>query len=106
MKPLRPEHEVLQDWVHEVAEKLGRSVASLLEHGLRADEDFSCLRSVEVRPGMDMCVRFESAFAVIRPESAQAAVFTEHAGYVEFDLEQDAVVAEIVETVYRHDLDD
>jgi len=30
-------------------------------------------------------------------------MFTEHSGYVEFDLQEDSVVAEINETIYRQE---
>jgi hypothetical protein len=104
MKPLRPQKEVLRDWAPELALKLGRPVEVLLNNGLTA-HDFSGCSCVEIRSDYGIRVRISSAFALIRPEAAQAAVFSEHAGYIEFDLEPDSVVAEIVETIYRHDPD-
>lgn len=67
----------------------------------KSTNDFSADSSVEVRDPGGMVVRFSLAFAVIRPATKQAAVFTEHSGYVEFDLVEDSVVAEIHENAYR-----
>ncbi len=101
MKRLRPLKEVLRDWAPEVASKLKRQEAELVVRGLSAT-DFSSCQAVEVRlPGVTH--RFSFAFAVIRRETGEAAVFSEHAGYVEFQLADDDVVAEIVEDIYRHE---
>lgn len=100
MKPLRPWKEVLVDWAPEVASKLKRAEAALLASGLSAT-DFSPSHAVEVRL-TGVTHRFSSAFAVIRPKTGQVAVFSEHAGYVEFQLSEDDVVAEIDEEIYRH----
>src|ERR1700712_2082490 len=96
MKPLRPQKEVLRDWVPELAVKLGRPVAELLSRGLSA-YDFSSSTSVEVRFPYGLTHRFTFAFAVVRESTGEAAIFSEHAGYVEFQLVEDCVVAEIEE---------
>ena len=101
MKPLRPFREVLSDWAPEVASKLKRAEAELLARGLSAT-DFSPSQAVEIRL-TGVTHRFSFAFAVIRPETGEAAVFSEHAGYVEFQLADDDVVAEIAEDIYRHE---
>ncbi|MBX3725427.1 MAG: hypothetical protein KF823_05865 [Xanthomonadales bacterium] len=49
-----------------------------------------------------MTTRIELAFALIRPEQNIAAVFSEHCGYLKFDLREDSVVAEIREEIYTH----
>lgn len=102
MRPLRPPLEVLKDWSTELTVKLGRSQDEIITHGLCAD-DFSPACSVEVRDPSGMVVRFSFAFAVIRPAAKQAAVFTEHCGYVEFYLTEDSIVAEIHENIYRQE---
>ena len=100
MRPLRPPQEVLRDWSAELSVKLGRPQDEIITRGLSA-YDFSADSFVEVRDPSGMVVRFSLAFAVIRPAGKQAAVFTEHSGYVEFDLIEDGVVAEIHENIYR-----
>ena len=102
MKPLRSWKEVLRDWLPEVAAKLNRTEAELLSRGLSAT-DFSSSRSVEVRFPYGLTHRFSFAFAVVRPLTGEAVVFSEHAGYVEFQLVDDCVVAEIDEDIYRHE---
>jgi hypothetical protein len=102
MKPLRPWKEVLRDWVPEVATKLERPEAELLSRGLSAF-DFSSSKSVEVRYPYGLTHRFTFAFAVVRPLTGEAAVFSEHSGYVEFQLVDECVVAEIDEDIYRHE---
>ena len=102
MKPLRPWKEVLSDWASEVASKLERPEAELQARGLSAT-DFSSSQAVEIRL-TGVTHRFNSAFAVIRPDTGEVAVFSEHAGYVEFHLSEDDVVAEISEEIYRHDV--
>ena len=104
MKPLRRQIDVLRDWATELSARLGRPVEEILANGLTA-HDFSSDSSVEVRTDYGVRTRISLAFALIRPELGQAAVFSEHSGYVEFDLEPDTVVAEIVESIYRHDPD-
>ncbi len=100
MKPPRSPKEVLRDWAPEVARKLQRSQEELLSCGLGAS-DFSPSRSVEIRfPGATH--RFSFAFVVVRPDTGEAAVFSEHAGYVEFQLVDECVVAEISEETYWH----
>ena len=100
MRPLRPQREVLRDWSTELSVKLGRPQGEIITRGLSAT-DFSAGSSVEVRDPNGMVVRFSLAFAVVRPTTRQAAVFTEHGGFVEFDLIEDSVVAEIHEDIYR-----
>ncbi len=101
MKPIRPWKEVLRDWAPEVASKLQRPEVELLARGLSAT-DFSSAHAVEVRLS-GVTHRFSFAFAVVRPETGEAAIFSEHGGYVEFQLGDDDVVAEIVENIYRHE---
>ena len=100
MKPLRPTKDVLADWAQELSERLERPCDRILAEGLSA-HDFSPCDSVEIRQPSGMTIRFGYAFAMIRPALKQAVVFTEHDGYVEFDLSEDAVVAEINERIYR-----
>ncbi len=102
MKPLRPWKDVLTDWAQELSERLGRPRDEILAQGLSAD-DFSPCDAVEVRQPSGMTIRFGYAFAVVRPATKEAAVFTEHDGYVEFDLFEDSVVAEISENIYRQE---
>lgn len=104
MRQIRPWREVLQDWAPDLSEKLGRPVDQILSKGLSA-YDFSPSSFVEVREPSGASFRFPFAFSVIRPSEALAAVFTEHSGYLEFDLEEDTVVAEIKEHIYRHEPD-
>lgn len=101
MKPPRPMDDVRNDWAAQLSAKLGRSKASIRKDGLMA-YDFSTSSSVEVRYPHGMTYRFNSAFAVLRPKKALAAVFSEHAGYAEFDLEDDCEVVELHEVYYRH----
>lgn len=100
LRPMRPFREVLNDWAAELELKLGRPEAELRKRGLSA-YDFSSACSVEVRYPFGCTHRIESAFVVVRPQARQAAVFSEHAGYLEFELVEDCVVAEIREDVYR-----
>jgi hypothetical protein len=102
MKPLRPWKEVLRDWLPELAAKLNRPETEILNRGLGAS-DFSPMRSVEVRFPFGLTHRFTFAFAVVRAPTGEAAVFSEHAGYVEFQLVDDCVVAEIHEDIYLHE---
>jgi hypothetical protein len=103
MKPVRAWKEVLNDWLPELAEKLKRPESELQSQGLGAS-DFSPSRSVEVRFPFGLVHRFTFAFAVVRPSTGEAAVFSEHAGYVEFQLVEDCVIAEIHEDIYyRHE---
>ena len=53
-----------------------------------------------------MTVRFSLAFYLVRRESAEAVVFSEHSGYAEFELVDDMVFAQISESIYRHRSDD
>ena len=98
MKPLRPWKEVLNDWSQELAARLGRPLSEIRAKGLGA-EDFSPARSVEIRYPSGLTHRFSYAFAVVRPGGAEAAVFSEHAGYAEFDLVDDCVVVQIHEDI-------
>lgn len=100
MKRVRPVHEMIEDWAPELAARLGRSEQVIRERGLGAT-DFSPLRSVELRHG-DFTVRVRFAFAVIRPEQAVVAIFSEHWGYAEYGLMEDTVVAQIHEDLYTH----
>jgi hypothetical protein len=100
MKPLRRQSDVLNDWIGDLAAHLGRSTAELAKNGLMAS-DFA--RNVEVRTPYGMTVRFNLAFYLVRHSLAQAVVFTEHSGYVEFEMVDDMVFAEISEKIYRYD---
>jgi hypothetical protein len=66
MKSLRPWKEVLWDWVPELAAKLNRPEAEILNQGLGAS-NFSPTRSVEVRFPFGLTHRLTFAFAVVRP---------------------------------------
>src|SRR5262245_2586403 len=100
MKPLRPWPDVLRDWASELEQKLGRPQNEIVAKGLSA-YDFSINRWVEIwHPDNSVYMSFKFAFAVLKPERKQAAVFSEHDGYVEFDLVEDAVVAEVHQTLY------
>ena len=103
MRPLRPSCEVLADWAPELSARLGRPVADLLADGLTL-RDFPHT-AVEVRRDSGMTARFPAAFAVMRPAAARLAVFTEHDGYVEFDLDEEMLVAEISEQLFRLGVD-
>jgi hypothetical protein len=102
LKPLRAVKEVLNDWAAELAVKLNRPEFELRKRGLSVC-DFSPARSVEVRYPFGCTHKISSAFAVVRPQAGLAAVFSEHAGYLEFELIEDCVVAEIHEDTYRHE---
>jgi hypothetical protein len=103
LKTLRKWSDVLTHWAPELSSKLGRSVEVILRDGLSAD-DFSIARSAEVRHPDGTKVAFQFAFAVVRPTEKAAAVFSEHDGYLEFSLVEDAVVAEIHEDIiYRQE---
>jgi len=99
LRPLRPPKDVLNDWAAELEAKLGRPQAELRKRGLSA-YDFSSACAVEVRYPFGCTHRIKSAFVVVRPQGRQAAVFSEHAGYLEFELVEDCVVAEIREDIY------
>ncbi len=102
MKPIRPRKEVLNEWATELSVKLGRPEADIRGKGLSA-YDFSMSSRVEVRYPYGLIHRINAAFALIRPEKRQAAVFSEHAGYIEFDLVEDCEVVEIREDFYRQE---
>jgi hypothetical protein len=102
MKPIRPWSDVVRDWAPELSKKLGRPAAQIRRSGLTAD-DFSPADTVEVRHPDGSKVAFKFAFALVRPSSKEAAVFSEHDGYLEFSLVEDAVVAEIHEEIYRQE---
>jgi len=92
---------MIVDWATELSAKLGRPIDLILDKGLGA-LDFGAGSSVEIKDSRGMTTRVELAFAVIRPERNLAAVFSEHCGYLEFDLGEDSVVAEIREQIYVH----
>lgn len=102
MKSLRPWKDVLGEWTPELSEKLNRPESEIRSKGLSA-YDFSPNRVVEIRYPFGATHRFTFAFAVVRPERREAAVFSEHAGYVEFELVEGSVVAEIHEDIYRQE---
>jgi hypothetical protein len=102
MKPQRTWKEVLLDWAPELSVKLGRPIDEIRSKGLTAD-DFSPAHSVEIRDPNGAVSRFKFAFSVVRPTAKQAAVLSEHDGYLEFDLVEDSVVADITEEIYRQE---
>ena len=59
--------------------------------------------NVEVRTPYGMTIKFSLAFYIVREAAAEAVVFTEHSGYVEFDMVDEMVFAAISETIYRYD---
>ncbi len=77
-------------------------MAVLLKSGGTSALDFGASSSVEIRGPGGMTIRIELAFALIRPDQNITAVFSEHCGYMEFDLMEDSVVAEIHEEIYTH----
>lgn len=101
MRQIRPPRVVIADWAPELSAKLGRPVDVILGRGLGA-MDFSASSSVEIRDPGGMITRIRFAFALIRPEHSIVAVFSEHCGYLEFDLREDSVVAQIQEDIYTH----
>lgn len=102
MKPIRHWKEVLNEWAAELSVKLGRPEADIRSKGLSA-YDFSMSNRVEVRYPYGLTHRITASFALIRPEKRQAAVFSEHAGYIEFDLIKDCEIVEIHEDFYRQE---
>jgi hypothetical protein len=102
MRPLRRARDVIVDWAPDLSAKLGRPVDIILSKGLSA-RDFSSADSVEIRDPGGMTTRVELAFAIVRAEQDVAAVFSEHCGYMEFDLLTGTVVAEIREEIYVHE---
>ena len=103
MRPLRAAKDVLRDWLPELSVRLGRSIEALEARGLSA-HDFGGDRSVEIRYPYGHVHRMALSFAVVKPKAGLAAVFSEHAGYVEFELVEDTVVVEVIdEIVYRHE---
>lgn len=92
---------MIADWAPELSAKLGRPVDLILARGLSA-MDFDASSSIEIRDPGGMTTRIKFAFALIRPEQSIVAVFSEHCGYLEFDLREDSVVAQIREDIYTH----
>ncbi|MDR2128338.1 MAG: hypothetical protein LBP52_04655 [Burkholderiaceae bacterium] len=101
MRPLRTWQDIINDWAPELSAKLGRPVHEITSRGIGAT-DFSPFCFVEIREPCGKVTRFSLAFALIRPEQSVAAVFSEHCGYVEFDLLEDTAVVEIHEHFYMH----
>lgn len=101
MRPPRNWRDMINDWATELADKLGRPADEIVSRGISAT-DFSPSRFVEIREPCGKITRFSFAFALIRPEKSVAAVFSEHSGYVEFDLIEDTAVVEIEEYFYMH----
>lgn len=102
MRPTKSRREMIIDWAPELSAKLGRPVDLIVSKGLGA-LDFGASSSVEIRYRGGMTTRIELAFALIRPKQNKVAVFSEHCGYLEFDLTEDSVVAEIREDLYTHE---
>ena len=102
LKSPRPHGDVLHDWAPELSKKLGRPVDDIRRSGLTA-EDFSIADTVEVRHPDGSKAAFRFAFSLVRPRQCEAAVFSEHDGYLEFALVKDAVVADIHELIYRQE---
>jgi len=105
MKPLRHPRAVIADWATELSARLSRPAVELLSGGLQAG-DFDPCSFVEVRDPCGMTTRVSFAFALVRPADNVAVVFSEHCGYMEFDLVADMVVAEIREELYTHHRDE
>lgn len=101
LKPRRPSREVIKDWANELSEKLDRPVEKILERGLTAN-DFSSGHFVEIRYYPDLTIEFRYAFVLIRPETKEACVFSEHMGYREFELEDQMTIEEVSRTYYRY----
>ena len=101
IKPLRSPMDVVRDWAEELSIKLGRSAQELRARGLGA-RDFSHARRVELRSRSGFFVAVPLSFCVI-DETKGVAVFSEHDGYLEFRLDEDDEVAEIVEDRYVHE---
>lgn len=102
MSPSRPMKEVLHDWSEEVAVKVGRSADDIRERGIGAT-DFSPMNSVEIRYPSGLVVQVPFAFAVLRREQGLAAVFSEHAGYMEFVLPEETIVSKITRSCYHQE---
>jgi hypothetical protein len=100
---MRKHAEVLADWATDLSLKLGREVDTTKNNGLSA-YDFSPSRTVKINFGDGSTAEFRYAFACIRQEKSQVAIFTEHCGYLEFWLAPEMEVIEIQENYYRHDL--
>ena len=90
------------DWAPELSAKLGRPIEEIRSKGLTA-YDFSPAHSVEIRDPSGSVSKFKFPFSVVKPQSKQAAVFSEHDGYLEFDLVQNSVVADIAEAIYHQE---
>ncbi|MBP6748642.1 MAG: hypothetical protein KA144_03300 [Xanthomonadaceae bacterium] len=102
MHPYRPMQEVLSEWAEEVAAKVGRSADDIRTRGIGAT-DFSPLKSIEIRYPGGMVVQIPFAFVVFRREQSVAAVFSEHAGYMEFVLPEETTVIEITQSPYHQE---
>jgi hypothetical protein len=102
MLPPRAWKDVISDWAPELGVKLNRDEDRIRTRGLGAS-DFSPSSWVEIRYPHGATHRFSFAFAVVRPTEHKAAVFSEHAGYLEFELTEETIVAEIHEEIYRHE---
>lgn len=100
IRPFRPMREVVADWADALAERLGRPAGAILARGLGAT-DFSPLESVEIRFDGGMTIRIPFAFALLHPEDPCAVVFSEHSGYLEFDLPDDTAVVSVREDYRR-----
>lgn len=100
IKSLRIPVDVVRDWAEELSIKLGRSAQELRARGLGA-RDFSHARRVELRSRSGFFVAVPLSFCVI-DETKGVAVFSEHDGYLEFSLDEDDEVTEIVEDRYVH----
>lgn len=101
MKQPRHWQEIVTDWAPELSDKLGRPASEIASRGISA-LDFSPSKFVEVRESCGKVTRFALAFALVRPEQSVAVVFSEHSGYIEFDLLEDTAIVEIHEHVYMH----
>ena len=89
LRPLRPMAEVIRDWAPELAERLGLSVDEVREW--KYLQTVFPRQHVEIRYPYGHVHRIVLAFAVVRPSAGLAAVFSEHAGYSEFELIDDCV---------------
>ncbi|WP_457350175.1 hypothetical protein [Roseateles sp. P5_D6] len=78
----------------------GRPAGGRLAGARPEPYDFSPERYVEIRYPFGCTHKINAAFVVVRPAASLAAVFSEHAGYLEFELVEGCAVVEIREDIY------
>ncbi len=92
----------LAEWAEELALHLGRPADVILSDGLYAS-DFSVGSSVELHFPDGSEARFLHAFHIVSPAKTKVCVFTEHCGYITFDLQPDLAITRHQKTVYMHE---